>query len=387
TILAISANPALVGQTLTFTATVGTASGPPLINPLNPPTLTFSLVDPGCATCTTTSSPIGINAQGLASTTFTYSFAGTFLLTASFSGDTSSTPSSKGIVQLVNSATATATATSVSASPNVATPGQSVALTATVWRLDPAAATPGGSVTFYEGTTSLGSATLSAGQATLSLSTLPAGAHRITAVYGADSTYGRSAGNTLVVINNPSAFLSSSANPSRAGDTVTFTATVGPAPNINPLNPPTVTFSFVDPGCTTCTTTSSPIGINAQGLASTTFTYYFAGTGTFLVTASFSGDVYYAPSTSATLQQQVNRIVTTTTLASSANPALVAQTLTFTATVGTASGPPTINPLNPPTVTFSFVDPGCATCTTTSSPIGINAQGLASTTFTYSFAE
>src|SRR5439155_1626552 len=228
-----SANPALVGQTLTFTATVGTASGPPVINPLNPPTVTFSFVDPGCATCTTTSSPIGINAQGLASTTFTYYFAGTgtFLATASFSGDTSYTPSSKGIVQLVNSATATATATSVNASPNVATPGQSVALTATVWRLDPAAATPGGSVTFYEGTTSLGSATLSAGQATLSLSTLPAGAHRITAVYVADSTYGRSAGNTLVVINNPSAFLSSSANPSRAGDTVTFTATVGPAPN------------------------------------------------------------------------------------------------------------------------------------------------------------
>src|SRR5439155_1477406 len=146
TILASSANPALVGQTLTFTATVGTASGPPVINPLNPPTVTFSFVDPGCATCTTTSSPIGINAQGLASTTFTYSFAGTFLVTASFSGDTSYTPSSKGIVQLVNSATATATATSVSASPNVATPGQSVALTATVWRLDPAAATPGGSV-------------------------------------------------------------------------------------------------------------------------------------------------------------------------------------------------------------------------------------------------
>src|SRR5439155_21837152 len=179
--------------------TAAHTSALPLHDALPISTVTFSFVDPGCTTCTTTSSPIGINAQGLASTTFTYSFAGTFLVTASFSGDTSYTPSSKGIVQLVNSATATATATSVSASPNVATPGQSVALTATVWRLDPAAATPGGSVTFYEGTTSLGSATLSAGQATLSLSTLPAGAHRITAVYGADSTYGRSAGNTLVV--------------------------------------------------------------------------------------------------------------------------------------------------------------------------------------------
>src|SRR5439155_1091492 len=156
TILASSSNPPLVGQTLTFTATVGTTSGPPVINPLNPPTVTFSFVDPGSATCTTTTSPIGINTLSLHNALPIYSFAGTFLVTASFSGDTSYTPSSKGIVQLVNSATATATATSVSASPNVATPGQSVALTATVWRLDPAAATPGGSVTFYEGTTSLG---------------------------------------------------------------------------------------------------------------------------------------------------------------------------------------------------------------------------------------
>src|SRR5206468_8014672 len=81
---------------------------------------------------------------------------------------------------------------------------------------------------------------------------------------------------------------------------------------------------------------------------------------------------------SATLQPMVNRIVTTTTLASSSIPALVGITLPLATAVRTAAGPPTINPLNPPTVTFSFVDPGCATCTTTSSPIGINAQGLAS---------
>src|SRR5439155_7503821 len=104
------ANPALAAQALTSAATVGTASGPPVINPLNPPTVTFSFVDPGCATCTTTSSPIGINAQGLASTTFTYYFAGTgtFLVTASFKGDHTYTTSSIAPLHHHDNPTATA---------------------------------------------------------------------------------------------------------------------------------------------------------------------------------------------------------------------------------------------------------------------------------------
>lgn len=62
--------------------------------------------------------------------------------------------------------------------------GQPVTFTATV---DPADAT--GSVTFKDGTTTIGTATLASGVATLAVSNLSAGSHVITAVYSGDSNH------------------------------------------------------------------------------------------------------------------------------------------------------------------------------------------------------
>lgn len=86
-----------------------------------------------------------------------------------------------------SSSTTTATATTLTASSSSVEEGVKVTLTASV---SPAAAT--GTVTFYDGSTSLGSGTLSSGTATLSASFSTTGAHSITAVYGGSTEYATS---------------------------------------------------------------------------------------------------------------------------------------------------------------------------------------------------
>jgi hypothetical protein len=114
--------------------------------------------------------------------------AGSYNVVATF---TSSDPNYVG-----RSATSTitinksATATTLTASPAAATVGQPVTLTATVSAVAPGAGLPTGSVTFLDGTTTLGSALLNgAGQASITTSTLAVGSHSITANYGGDGNF------------------------------------------------------------------------------------------------------------------------------------------------------------------------------------------------------
>jgi hypothetical protein len=103
------------------------------------------------------------------------------------------------------------TSTSLSSSLNPSISGQSVTFTATV--TSSATGTPTGSVTFKDGTTTLGTGALSSGIAKFTTSTLAVGTHSITAVYGGDAT---SLGST-------SAVLSQVVNSSGGGGAVTFT--------------------------------------------------------------------------------------------------------------------------------------------------------------------
>jgi hypothetical protein len=76
------------------------------------------------------------------------------------------------------------TTTGVVSNTNPSTYGQSVTFTANV---SPAAAT--GTVQFFDGFTSLGTAQVVAGSATLQYSNLSSGTHSITASYGGDTSY------------------------------------------------------------------------------------------------------------------------------------------------------------------------------------------------------
>ena len=129
-----------------------------------------------------------------------------------------------------------ASTTTALTAPTSAISGASVALAATV---SSAAGAPGGSVTFYNGSTPLGSAPLNAsGVATLSTTTLPVGTDTVTATYAAASNFATStsAPATLTVSAapvKPPATYTLAANPTsltiQQGQTATTTLTVTPA--------------------------------------------------------------------------------------------------------------------------------------------------------------
>ncbi len=87
---------------------------------------------------------------------------------------------------LLNTAGTFITTTS---SPNPSAPGQSVTFTAKIKGSINTTITPSGSVTFYDGSTSLGKVTMTAGSANLSTSTLSVGSHTITASYSGDTNF------------------------------------------------------------------------------------------------------------------------------------------------------------------------------------------------------
>ena len=123
--------------------------------------------------------------------------------------------------------------------------------------------------------------------------------------------------------------LSSSPNPSTAGQPVMFTATVTAASGT-----PTGSVQFRD-GSTVLVTATLAAG--SASLATSSL-----GAGTHSITASYSGDSTYSGSASPALVQTVNSSqATTTALSSSANPSVPGQAVTFTAMVTAASGTPT----------------------------------------------
>jgi sugar lactone lactonase YvrE len=86
--------------------------------------------------------------------------------------------------------TAVPTLTALTTSASTVTAVQSVTLTATVTVAAPNTGTPtGGTVTFFNGSTSLGTATLNSGEATLQIATLPVGTDVLTANYGGGGSF------------------------------------------------------------------------------------------------------------------------------------------------------------------------------------------------------
>lgn len=231
------------------------------------------------------------------------------------------------------------TSTSLASSVNPSVLGQAVTFTATVAAGAPQQGTgmapsgPTGSVAFKDGAVTLGSAALAAnGTATFPTSSLATGTHPITAVFSnADGNFAASTSSPVSqVVNNPkktsTTTVSSSLNPSVVGESVTFTASVA--------SQATGTVTFSDNG--------APFGgpqALVKGAASVTTTSLAAGT--HQITAAYSGDATFSPSTSTAFAQVVNKRATTTALTSSPNPSVAGGPVTFTATVTSGSATPT----------------------------------------------
>lgn len=276
--LNISPSPAVVGQASTFSVTVSGASGVP--TPTGTATINFG--DGSSNTVLTLSS-------GTASTTHSYSTAGNFTVTLTYSGDTNYANAAPTFPLTVSAGTS---GTTIGTSANPSPFGQSVTFTATV-----TGSNPTGTVQFLDGATLLGSVTLSAGSATFSTSALSQGSHSITAVYSGDSNNNGSTSSVLsqtISLSTTTTTVASSQNPSDVGKPVTFTATVTSGAGA----PTSGTVTFMD-GATTLGTASI-----AAGVATLTTTSLALGSHT--ITASFSGSPGFTSGTSSPLVQSIN---------------------------------------------------------------------------------
>lgn len=135
--------------------------------------------------------------NGVATLTLNNLSLGTGSITASYSGDANyGTATSGTLVQQISTTLAT-TNVSVAAVPTLAAYGAPVVLTAI---LTGQGNPEGGTVSFYDGTTLLGTASLVNGKAVLSLSNLEVGSHTIKAVYSGDANNATSTSYTYPTI-------------------------------------------------------------------------------------------------------------------------------------------------------------------------------------------
>jgi len=218
-----SANPGLVGQSVTYTATVGSSVG-------GTPTGTVKFQQGGVIVATV---PLS---GGVATFTTSYPAAGVFYVKSIYSGDAQFSPSASTLKETVIRSGVTAFFETDS---NPSTYGQTVTFTAILSTTGPSL--DGQTVVFKAGPTVLASAILSGGTASVSTSALNAGVTNVKVVYAGDALHqAASASIPQKVIKAVTALtLVSSADPSPLGQDVTFTATVS-----SPVLTPTGTVTF-----------------------------------------------------------------------------------------------------------------------------------------------
>jgi hypothetical protein len=268
--LVSSPNPSLVGQAVTFTATVNSAAGPPP----NGEIITFNngsvvlgtgSLSGGRASLTTSSLPLG-----------------TSTIAASYPGDaTFAASTSPGLKQVVNPISKYATSTALVSNLNPSNYGQKVTWTATI--TSSGSIMPTGTVRFkwqyFTETFIIGSATLnSGGVATLTKSNLNTDTFPLTAVYAGDAAnLGSSSAvlNQVVLETTSTATLTSSPNPSTQGQAVTFTAKIS-SPTVTPSGPVTFTAGKTVLGTAQLSSGKAKLTISSLPVGSTkvTATYY-----------------------------------------------------------------------------------------------------------------
>jgi hypothetical protein len=262
TTLTSSLNPATSGQPITFTAAVaGTTTNTPV------PTGTVTFLDG-----TTTLGTVTLNGSAQATFTTSSLSAGSHSITAVYGSDANyATSTSAVLTEVVNGPATVGTTTTLIGSPNFAAVGQAVTLTATVVEVG-GSGVPTGTVTFYDGTTSLGAGTLSSGIATYSASSLAVGTHSLTAAYGGDSSNAASTSSAVTITitaiaTDFSIALSPTSGTASQGSTATSTITITPAGGFNQ------SVSFACSGLPAKTSCSfSPISVTPSGTSGVTST-------------------------------------------------------------------------------------------------------------------
>jgi methanogenic corrinoid protein MtbC1 len=225
-----------------------------------------------------------LNAAGTATLAIATLAAGQHTVTAQYAGDNNfSASTSTALTITVQVITVQSSQTALITTPSTANFGATITFTATV--TGNGTQIPTGSVSFFDGANSIGSATLNAaGTATLAIATLAAGQHTVTAQYAGDNNFSASTSTALSVTVNAPDFTLASASGTMTidrGSSATMVLTVTPQIVYNQ----SITFSCSDlPAGMTCS--FAPASVTPQASAATT---------TMTVTAS---------STTATLERR-----------------------------------------------------------------------------------
>lgn len=273
-------------------------------------------------------SPIAAGSSCSETLQFTPTSVGSALGTLTFTDNNGSVAGSTQQVQLSGTGITAATSTTLSSSLNPSTWGQAVTFTATVTA---AVGTPTGSVTFTNGGTTLGTVTLAGNSASLTVSNLIAGTHSIVASYSGDANFNGSTSSALSQLVNlatSATSLVSSVNPSYVNQSVTFTAKV------------VSQFGGAVTGNITFKQANTVLTVVPLAGGEATYSTTYTATGTFLITAVYSGDINNIGSTSTAVHQIVKGlpVATTTVVTTSGSPSLINQPITFTATISTTDG-------------------------------------------------
>lgn len=274
-------NPAALGQLVTFTAAVKSASGIP--------SGTVTLYEGTTVLATGTLDGTGHVVVGISSLP-----VGAHSIFASYAGNTVYKASKSGLLtETIKFGTTTAITSGV---PNPTTYDTPVQLTAHVT----STTTATGNVTFKSGTLVLGTAALDPSDnatITTAATALTGGAHSLTAVYAGDASHMNSTSPLYKEQVNKAATataLSTSATSVPVNTSITFTATVTSPTGLTP--PGKVTFKAG-------TTLLGTVTLNSSGVA--TLNYGFATAGTYLVKASYVATTNFAASTSTAVTETI----------------------------------------------------------------------------------
>ncbi len=328
TTLTVSSNPIqpTPGHAAQVTATLGVAA--------NDGSVTFTASGPGGATVTVAPcTPIA----GVCTSSWTPSAAGTWTLSANWSGDTQYSSTTGSIQVPVGAGTLTV---GVTATPNTPTSGQAVTATATLSQ-----PVNDGTVTFtFAGpagaTVASQTCTPISGACKASFTPTAAGTWTITASWSGDSQYNQASGAGSISVTTNQLTLTVNSTPTQvtAGQTGTLTAIFSKA-----VSDGIVTFTVTGPGNPQLSTNSCT---PTAGTCSVTWKPSLPGT--YSVTASWSGDSQYQGATSTALSLTVS----TTTLTLTASPTTLAL-----GTAGALTATLNQQSVNDGTITFTATGP------------------------------
>ena len=366
TVMTVTVNPSVYGQSVTFTATVS-ANAPGAGTPTGKVAFKSGgtniggcgsvTITAGVATCTTATLGVGSHA-----------IVGAYAGSTNFQVSTSSV-----LTQTVNQG---ATAMVVVSSVNPSVSGQTVPYTATVTVVAPAVGSLSGTVAFQDGGATLagcGSKSLVAGTASCSVAYPGAGVHTITAVYSGNANFAGSTSPSVAQNVNPASTSTTAVtdvNPSVTGQVVTVTATTTVmAPG---TGAPTGTVDFQDGGIDITGCAAQPV----SGLGGATCVTTFASAGTHSITAIYSGDANFTGSTSPSVAQTVDQAPTASVAGASVNPSVTGQAVTITATV-TVDAPGA----GTPTGTIEFDNGGSAIAGCDALPVSGSGTATCATSF------